>query len=410
MIKIVAVTLFTIFAITTHACDTPVFRYALEKWAPENYRMLVFSEEERNEETDAVLSVLDKNSVNIAIKEINLTELKNGFDAEQYKFKGVKKEYRKSKEQIKCERTLKTERYKFDRNLEEYNKFAKNKKLPYAVLSYPKNARVSKNILWQGAPRNDVITSINQSPARTEIAKRILSGDSAVWVVVTCEDKKKNDALCSNLESYLKKAEGTVTLAIPEDAKKLKLETPLKLQFSILKISSTSTKESFLINNLLKLSEKQNGKPLTSEEWKLLLEQPVIIPIIGRGRAIQLFKANEITEKAVVDLCQYICGECSCEIKAQNPGMDMLFAIDWESGFTPMVVDHDFPVELTGFSDFNFNPTSENPTNPICADEKRGVESTSSQGRNHLLTTLGVVMGILIVTVSGGTVFILKKK
>jgi len=59
--------------------------------------------------------------------------------------------------------------------------------------------------------------------------------------------------------------------------------------------------------------------------------EPMVFPVFGRGRALEPLIGKGITLDNVWDYCAYITGACSCEVKKQNPGVDLLTALDWDA-------------------------------------------------------------------------------
>jgi hypothetical protein len=55
-----------------------------------------------------------------------------------------------------------------------------------------------------------------------------------------------------------------------------------------------------------------------------------VVPVIGRGRAVSAIPASRVAEDTVEAFAEFICGQCSCEVKEQNPGIDLLMAADWD--------------------------------------------------------------------------------
>ena len=52
--------------------------------------------------------------------------------------------------------------------------------------------------------------------------------------------------------------------------------------------------------------------------------------------------ARELTAQTVMNACQYMVGECSCTVKTQNPGVDLLMSANWSEslgGDTVVIVD-----------------------------------------------------------------------
>jgi hypothetical protein len=56
----------------------------------------------------------------------------------------------------------------------------------------------------------------------------------------------------------------------------------------------------------------------------------VVVPVFGRGRALEVIPATQLNESLIEGLTVYLCGACSCQVKERNPGFDLLIATDWE--------------------------------------------------------------------------------
>jgi hypothetical protein len=57
---------------------------------------------------------------------------------------------------------------------------------------------------------------------------------------------------------------------------------------------------------------------------------PMVFPVFGRGRALLPLIGAGITAKNIHDSAAFLAGPCSCEVKEQNPGFDLLLAADWD--------------------------------------------------------------------------------
>jgi len=55
----------------------------------------------------------------------------------------------------------------------------------------------------------------------------------------------------------------------------------------------------------------------------------LIVPVFGRGRALEVIPAPQVNADLIHDLTEYLCGACSCQVKEQNPGFDLLLSTDW---------------------------------------------------------------------------------
>jgi hypothetical protein len=77
---------------------------------------------------------------------------------------------------------------------------------------------------------------------------------------------------------------------------------------------------------------------LRSEPDLLSYEEPMAFPVFGRGRALYALVGAGITRDNVWEAWVYIAGRCSCLVKEQNPGVDLLLAADWEDIERPLEV------------------------------------------------------------------------
>ncbi len=403
------------FAGAVSACDTPVFRYALEKWMPENYTASVFFSGELSDAEQECVRLL-KSNVNVDLSVIDVEALRAGFDPAPYAFEGVAKAYRKSAAQKEAEKKEREARRVFAQHLQLYEKHDAGQRLPSLTVASP----VVSRPLYQGGL--GAVGLLVNSPARAEIAQKILSGDSAVFVLLLSGDEAMDGRCRDALDVALRMAEERVVLSIPENNTKLAYATPLLLKFSVVEVRRDDPLELFFIRNLMQLAEKRalfaevsaggsryvpNGKALSEE---VLVRNPLVFPIIGRGRAVDMLDGLELSAEGVFGLCQYICGECSCEIKVENPGLDLLFAVDWAGGFIPMMGPEDEEIELYGLSNYQEPPREKNSTRMQTEPEPPvGIEKTECDGWS-VLRSVAVTAGVVLLTLSVGTGMILRLK
>jgi hypothetical protein len=69
---------------------------------------------------------------------------------------------------------------------------------------------------------------------------------------------------------------------------------------------------------------------LASEPDLPTLRQPMAFPVFGRGRVLYALVGAGINRDVITEACAFLTGSCSCEVKAQNPGMDLLLRADWD--------------------------------------------------------------------------------
>jgi len=286
--------LFLFLCINIFACSVPVFRYALERWHPDPY---VIQLNYNTPHTNKLSEILE---------------------------------------------TLRTFDFDYSFIIEKIKTSGKS---PQINLLYPKISGLKTNV-WKGSMTVNNIKKILDSPARREIARRIIGGDSAVLLLLEGDNEKRNNEVAASLMTNIPIVEGNIKLPheytdIPEEDLQI-YDTNIVFKLSMLRLSKTNSDDKILINMLTRLLPDSIPKD----------SFPIAYPIFGRGRMLTAMFAKDITERNLQGLCEYISGECSCEIKGQNPGIDLLFAVDWDSLIKPGIDLNATLPPLSGFSEF----------------------------------------------------------
>jgi len=185
--------------------------------------------------------------------------------------------------------------------------------------------------LFSGDLDEAVISALIESPARGQIAKQLEQGKASVLVMLTGTDKKANDEAEKVTKALIKDiAEGEVQLYLPptafmqNDESKEDGESKEKgsgLEFGFVRVARDDPKEHWLVEFLLSMEED-----LKDAEWA---DKPMIFAVFGRGRALPPFVGKGINRDNLLDCVDFVTGACSCTVKDQNPGVDLLFAYDW---------------------------------------------------------------------------------
>jgi hypothetical protein len=292
------------------ACQVPVFRFALERWEADSYTVIIVpgaGGKLSAAEDDVRAFLQSKGGVDSATANLNVQ-----IDPENV-----------------GEGTGATMR----------------------LLYPPKLAGADDSPIWTGALTKKTAQVLIDSPARREIVTRLLKGESAIWVMIESGDKEKDDAAASEIEKALIKAEGV--LKIPdgvltvEEAQKasqgvgsdpddvLRSSIPLKIAFSLIRISRNDPAESIFREMLLHMED----------DLAEFSDEPMVFPVFGRGRALEPLIGGGINSDNVFEHASYFCGACSCEIKNQNPGIDLLIAANWEAAIagSEVIVEKSLP-------------------------------------------------------------------
>ncbi|MCA9009176.1 MAG: hypothetical protein KDB01_05485 [Planctomycetaceae bacterium] len=297
------------------ACSVPVFRYALEHWRPDPYVVYVFHADALSDEQKAIVDSLqprdtEGNSLaNVIVRPINVNTDDDPVT-----------------QQIWRDHASET--------------------LPWmAVLSPPKWGPAQT--VFQGRLTAENATSVLESPKRTEISRRLLNGESVVWVLLECGRKEEDDAAFSVLEQELRKQQSEIKLPEIEEEDLGDLSVApdaLKVVFSAIRIARDHETEQAFRDMLLRIEPDLLDEPQIS--------QPMAIPVFGRGRALYALVGKGIAPDVIEEACVFLTGGCQCTVKAQNPGVDLIMNVDWDKMVVPTQADDEPLPPLAGFTGF----------------------------------------------------------
>ena len=202
-----------------------------------------------------------------------------------------------------------------------------NRTPPYVVIRsrYGKD-RVANH--WSGPLQDSLSVPLLDSPVRRELARRLQKGDAIVWLVLkptVAADGKDSTATTAALNLLQEQCQALPgKLELPEgiglQGSELYSEVPLLLQFSVLELSAADPQEQYLIRQLT------GFQPAAFDAGEAL-----IVPVFGRGRALEVIPASRLDADLIEDLSRFLCSACSCQVKEQNPGFDLLISTPWNT-------------------------------------------------------------------------------
>ena len=311
-------TVMVIVAPHARACQTPVFRYALERWPGDYYPLMIYHDKPLSADDKAIVGWLEKvqetegSQVSLYVLDISKPA------TTQPATSPSTTQPTSQPSPVDSQRAYLLKKFPPPTDIS----------MPAMVLRYPAQPG-DEGPIWpvvQSGPLDGKIArEIIDSPARQEIAKRLLGGDSTVWVLLESGDKAKDDATAKTLETELGRL--NKELQLPEQAPmpdvgpyEQEITVELKVAFSVLRLSRTDPVERMFIKMLL-----------GSEEGLTQLKGPIAFPIFGRGRALAAFAGKGINAENIEDACIFLIGRCSCQVKRFNPGTDMMFSVNWDA-------------------------------------------------------------------------------
>jgi hypothetical protein len=292
-------------ASAAHACDVPVFRYALERWHSDPFQLVVFHQGQIDGALDNELRKLeadpnpDSRKVTPNWQILRIDTAKEVPKLWQAVWQPLQKQ-----------------------------------SLPVAALCAPE-WRMGEEPLWSGALTPEVLHELAHSPKRDEVAKLLLAGKAVIWLVIESGKKAKDQALLD----LLKAESETLTNTIPvprnlvRDGINVLTDLPIEANFTIVFVRANDPQEQMLLRLLT------NGEAVT---------EPLVYPIFGRGRALAQFKGSTLNKGLLEETARFLCGACSCQVKAQNPGFDMLMTVRWEDIFGDQVPPPDERLSSSG--------------------------------------------------------------
>ena len=304
------------------ACQVPVFRYALERWLPDLYEVIVFHRGALNAEHQAAVKLLrdaaededEDTPTNLVVRTVDLAKGSQKWMKELYDPK----------------------------SLPSMAVFAP---VPARYVWGGRLKRRKEGVVWSGPLDKAGAARLLDSPKRREVARRIRSGESAVWVLLECGDRKKDDDAAKLIGTQL--AEMMKVLKVPEqdaadymgynDYSRL---PKLRVAFSMIRVSRKDAAEKMLVEMLLHSEEDLRG-----------FDEPMTFPIFGRGRVLWALVGKGINVKNTIDTCVFLVNGCSCKVKGMNPGMDVLIGADWDSAVEESAIPQVKPPPLTGLAD-----------------------------------------------------------
>jgi hypothetical protein len=194
-------------------------------------------------------------------------------------------------------------------------------------------------VAWTGKATGPALQVFFDSPARRQLAKRLLSGESAVWLFVESSDAAKDAAALKLLEDNLKSQEKELKLPGDDDGPdfdapgQFRTALPLRVAFSVLRVARGNAAEQGLLTLLKNTFEKPPRE-----------DAPLVFVIFGQGRVLAALPGDRLEASDIEEICEFLTGPCSCVIKDQHPGFDLLVAADWSAlGDEPVVREPEVP-------------------------------------------------------------------
>jgi hypothetical protein len=379
------------------ACSVPVFRYALERWPPDYYRVVVFHKGELTEDQKKITDWL--------------TDCATGEEIED----------------VVCNADVRVVDLAGEVSdpMKEIWESCKTEELPWLLALYPLYAGIEAP-LYSGPLTSAAARDLMDSPARRELVKRLVGGDTAVWILLEGGDKEKDAAAAATLKKHLAEMEKELELPPqPDDmwppqegepqpaegdaeeegeGEDQPADNGMKIAFSSLRISRKTAAEKGFIGMLLGTEPDLKDKEFKGEA--------MVFPVFGRGRVLCALVGKGINEENIWDIGAFLCGPCACQVKAQNPGTDMLMAAAWDASIDV----HDPPELVLPPLTAEIGPLVEAVETPAPAIEPlpEAVDVSMEAPRPETSGVLGKALlatgGLLVLAIVGAILFLRSRE
>lgn len=303
------------------ACDTPVYRYAMYRWIPAPYRVFLFHRGELGAEDQEVRKRLvaeseDPAGANLSLIEVDLRR-NNPLD-------GLPEVVRKDWEA------------------------QSGKALPVCLVY-----TAWGEMLFAGRLDPAQLRALIQSPLRTRIGEKFEQGYGVILLILEGKDPTENGRIEAAAQAVIAKAAAGQIPAdpfatapsdsAPVDAPGLSNPTsepgfslrPPPLKVAVLKLDRASPDESWLVKMLLAMD------PEAAKQT----QEPMLFAIYGRGRVMPPGIGREVHLDSLTNLLSFLADRCSCTVKDQNPGLDLLMKWNWEAVAEKFAAEEDASLE-----------------------------------------------------------------
>lgn len=295
-----------LLAASAIACQVPVFRYALERWNADKYEVIVIQDGPLDSSSQLALDKLqsspNRSVTNLEIQCVRAEDIRDQALKQLWTAQGIPPK-------------------------------------PLMVVLFPKTASEVPDRIAYSTPFTETnVANVLSSPARAKVAELLSEGQTAVWLFVPSDDVLKNTAATKLLKEQIAISQEKLTVPSAteleiEPAILAKNKIPLRIEFSIVTVDPNDPRESFLLNSLIR------------SEPDLDVSQPMAFPVFGRGRVLYGLVGDGIMPETIDTACKFIAGPCSCQVKNQNPGFDLLMQSDWDKTVSGSMISEAIPDE-----------------------------------------------------------------
>ena len=171
---------------------------------------------------------------------------------------------------------------------------------PYYGLYY-------KNRLFSRYETVDELTGLTISPLREKIAAELMAGKLCVMLYLKTDNDEKDEAGLNTLRGAI-------------------ASSPFGNIITVVELSRNSRDEYHFASMLLNVEDDLKD-----------IQEPMLFGIFGRFKALEPLLGKGISEENINLMIAYFIAECSCLIKDDLPGTDIIFPDKWDNPRTALL-------------------------------------------------------------------------
>ncbi len=153
----------------------------------------------------------------------------------------------------------------------------------------------------------DDLKGLSSSPLREKVAAELMAGKLCVMLYLKTDHKEKDER-------------GLITLRRTIES------SPFNKIITVVELSRNSTEEHHFVSMLLNVEDDLKD-----------IQEPMLFGIFGRFKALEPLLGGGISGENINLMIDYFTAECSCLIKDDLPGTDILFRDQWENPQTALL-------------------------------------------------------------------------
>jgi hypothetical protein len=233
--------------------------------------------------------------------------------------------------------------------------------------------------LHTGRLDEPTVRAMVESPLRTKIGEHLRDGCATVLLFLPGSNEKENkraekvakeviaEAGAGNIPVESGYLDATFGQPMPPESEEgeqpedslseeERIAAASRLEIGFLKADRSDEAEQWLVRSLVAMED----------DLAELADQPMVFFCYGRGRAMPPYVGKGVNPENLAAEIQFLASACSCFVKDQNPGADMLIRWNWDATAEAMASkDPTMYGGPMGYEEF----APEEPTDPAAAAE-----------------------------------------